>query len=63
VADLRGLTAGEKALAIASIAHPKFRENYLKDLHDDPMFTKPVGFALGKKPRGFIPYMGKIRVD
>jgi len=27
------------------------------------MFTKPVGFALGKKPRGFIPYMGKIQVD
>jgi 4-hydroxybutyrate CoA-transferase len=63
VADLRGLTAGEKALAIASIAHPKFRDNYLKDLHDDPMFTKPVGFALGKKPRGFIPYAGKVKVD
>jgi acyl-CoA hydrolase len=63
IADLRGLTAGEKALAIASIAHPKFRDNYLKELYDDPMFTKPVGFARGKKPHGFIPYTGKVKVD
>ncbi|MGZ5515971.1 MAG: acetyl-CoA hydrolase/transferase C-terminal domain-containing protein, partial [Candidatus Aminicenantales bacterium] len=62
-ADLRGLTAGEKALAIASIAHPKFRDEYLKELFENPMFTKPVGFALGKKPRGFIPYTGKTAID
>jgi acyl-CoA hydrolase len=61
-ADLRGLTAGEKALAIASIAHPKFRDQYLRELYENPMFTKPVGFALGKKPRGFIPYTGKTQV-
>lgn len=63
VADLRALTAGEKALAIASIAHPKFRDSYLKELYDNPMFTKPLGFALGTKPRGFIPYMGKVKID
>jgi acyl-CoA hydrolase len=62
-ADLRALTAGEKALAIASIAHPKYRDDYLKALFDDPMFTKPLGFALGKKPRGVILYTGKIQVD
>jgi acyl-CoA hydrolase len=62
IADLRGLTAGEKALAIASIAHPKFRESYLRDLYEDPMFTKPVGFTLDKTPRGFVPYEGKVRI-
>ncbi len=62
-ADLRGLTAGEKALAIASIAHPKYRDDYLKELYEDALFTKPVGFGLGKKPRGVIPYKGKVTID
>jgi acyl-CoA hydrolase len=52
----------EKALAIASIAHPKFRDAYLKELYDDPMFTKPFGFTLGTTPRGFIPYTGKVKI-
>jgi hypothetical protein len=30
---------------------------------DDPMFTKPVGFALGKPPRGVQLYEGKIGLD
>ncbi len=62
-ADLRGLTAGEKALAIASVAHPKFRDTYLRELYDDPMFTKPIGFTLDKTPRGVIPYKGQITLD
>lgn len=62
-ADLRELTAGEKALAIASIAHPRHRDDFLKELIDDPMFTKPLGFALGKKPRGVIHYAGKVKID
>jgi 4-hydroxybutyrate CoA-transferase len=61
-ADLRELTAGEKALAIASIAHPDFREEYLKELYENPMFTKPSGFALGKTPRGVILYAGKVQI-
>ena len=63
IADLRGLTAGEKAMAIASIAHPKYREDYLREIHDDPMFTKPRGFAFGDTPRGVKYYKGDIRLD
>jgi acyl-CoA hydrolase len=62
VADLRSLTAGEKALALASIAHPKFRDAYLRDLYEDAMFTKPLGFTLDKTPRGVLPYTGKIKI-
>ncbi len=63
IADLRGLTAGEKALAIASIAHPRYRDQHLKALCDDPMFTKPLGSCLGRIPRGVIPYKGNIALD
>jgi len=63
IADLRGLTAGEKALAIASIAHPKFREDFLKSIFDDPMFTKPRGSHLGQKPRGVTMYEGPLKLE
>jgi 4-hydroxybutyrate CoA-transferase len=63
IADLRGLTAGEKALAIASIAHPCYREQYLKEIYDDPLFTKPVGFSPSKIPRGVTMYQGQIKLD
>jgi len=60
VADLRGLTAGEKALAIAGLAHPKFREAYLREIYDDSMFTKTRGAAFGDTPRGVTYYRGDI---
>jgi acyl-CoA hydrolase len=63
IADLRGLTAGEKALAIASIAHPKFRDDYLRSIYENPLFTKPLGFTLGKTPRGVTLYKGPIKLD
>jgi 4-hydroxybutyrate CoA-transferase len=63
IADLRGLTAGEKALAIASIAHPRYRDQHLKALCDDPLFTKPLGSCLGRTPRGVILYKGNIKLD
>jgi 4-hydroxybutyrate CoA-transferase len=63
VADLRGLTVGEKALAVASVAHPRYREEFLKSIFEDRLFTKPVGYFMGKRPRGFIPYRGSIRLD
>ena len=50
IADLRELTSGEKALAIASIAHPNFREDLLRHVYEDPLFTKSVGFYLDDKP-------------
>jgi len=62
-ADLRGLTAGEKALAIASIAHPDFRDDYLRVVHEDKWFTKPPRFSLGKTPRGVTLYHGSTRLD
>lgn len=62
-ADLRGLTLGAKALAIASIAHPKFRDGFLRQIHDDPMFTKPRNYAPGQTPDGVILYRGGIDLD
>lgn len=63
IADLRGLTAGEKALAVANITHPRFRDEYLKSIHDDPMFTKPLRCPSRKLPRGVTLYQGSIRLD
>jgi 4-hydroxybutyrate CoA-transferase len=51
-ADLRELTVGEKALALASISHPSCREDLLRYVYDDPMFTKPEGFSPGQTPYG-----------
>jgi acyl-CoA hydrolase len=62
-ADLRGLTAGEKALAIASIAHPLYREEYLKGIYDDRLFTKSYGSFMGKTPRGVTMYQGPIKLE
>jgi 4-hydroxybutyrate CoA-transferase len=62
IADLRGLTVGEKALAVSSVAHPRYREEFLKSIFDDRLFTKPVGYFMGKTPRGFIPYRGNIKL-
>jgi acyl-CoA hydrolase len=63
IADLRGLTAGEKALAVASIAHPRFRDDYLKSIHDDPMFTKPIRCPSRKLPRGVTRYEGPVTLS
>jgi len=63
IADLRELTSGEKAMAIASIAHPRFRDQYLRYVYEDPLFTKPIGFSLDKTPRGVVKYNGRIQLD
>jgi acyl-CoA hydrolase len=63
VADLRELTSGEKALAVASIAHPKFRDDFLRSVVDDPLFTKPFGFSLDRIPRGVRMYEGRIGLE
>ena len=63
VADLRELTSGEKALAVASIAHPKFRDDFLRSVVDDPLFTKPIGFSLDRSPRGVRMYEGNIKLE
>jgi len=62
IADLRGLTAGAKALAIASIAHPSYRDKFLHYVFDDPLFTKPMDFSLGKTPLGVTPYAGQTKI-
>jgi acyl-CoA hydrolase len=63
IADLRALTVGEKALAVASIAHPRYRDEFLKAIHDDSLFTKPRGHCPGKPPRGVTLYAGTITLD
>jgi len=60
VADLRGLTTGNKALAIASIAHPHYRDNLMKQVVDDPFFTKPQDFKMGRVPYGVSLYAGHV---
>jgi 4-hydroxybutyrate CoA-transferase len=62
IADLRELTIGEKAMAIASIAHPKFRDDFLRYVHEDQLFTKLDGFWLDKTPRGVIKYNGSVKI-
>jgi acyl-CoA hydrolase len=62
IADLRELTAGEKALAIASIAHPRFRDEFLRSVYEDPFFTKPIGSYLDKSPSGVSLYKGSIQL-
>jgi len=63
IADLRELTAGEKALAIASIAHPKYRDQYLKAITDDQLFTKSPAYTHGRLPNGVTLYKGDIKLD
>jgi acyl-CoA hydrolase len=63
IADLRGLTAGEKALALASITHPNYRETYMKALIDDPYFTKPKGFSSTRLVRNVTLYNGPIKLN
>jgi 4-hydroxybutyrate CoA-transferase len=63
IADLRGLTIGEKALAVASIAHPRFRDCFLKSVYEDPLFTKIPGGRPGKTPHGVTMYQGSIALE
>lgn len=63
IADLRELTVGEKALALASISHPACREELLKYVYDDQMFTKLVGFKPGGVPKGVRLYSGPVKPD
>ncbi len=62
IADLRGLTVGEKALAVSSIAHPRYRDGFLKSILEDRLFTKPLGYFIGKTPRGTVLYHGDIKL-
>ncbi len=63
IADLRELTVSEKALAIASIAHPLHREELTRYILEDPMFNKPLGFHPGRLPAGVIMYHGEIGLE
>jgi len=58
LADLRGLSTGNKAVAIASIAHPDYRDKLLRYIVDNPFFTKPYGFSLSAPPYGVVMYGG-----
>ncbi|MEJ2587595.1 MAG: acetyl-CoA hydrolase/transferase C-terminal domain-containing protein [Deltaproteobacteria bacterium] len=60
VADLRGLTTGNKALAVASIAHPRYQDELMKQVVDDPFFTKPHDFRTDRVPYGVTLYSGSV---
>jgi 4-hydroxybutyrate CoA-transferase len=60
VADLRGLSTGNKAVAVASIAHPRYRDDLLKQVIDDPFFTKPHDFKMARVPYGVSLYTGQV---
>ncbi|MBN2010440.1 acetyl-CoA hydrolase/transferase family protein [candidate division KSB1 bacterium] len=62
IADLRGLTAGEKAIAIAHISHPHYRDELLEYIYNDPYFTKPYGLSMSKIPSSVIMYEGDVRL-
>jgi acyl-CoA hydrolase len=62
IADLRGLTTGDKAMAIARIAHPRFSEDLTRYVYEDPLFTKPIGFSLNKTPKGVSLYKGPTKL-
>jgi 4-hydroxybutyrate CoA-transferase len=62
IADLRNLSTGFKALAIASIAHPDFRGQLLKSIWNNPRMTEPKGYSLDKIPPGLIMYSDKIKI-
>ncbi|MBW2489314.1 MAG: acetyl-CoA hydrolase/transferase family protein [Deltaproteobacteria bacterium] len=63
IADLRGLTTGEKAMAIARIAHPRFSDDLMRYVYDDRLFTKPIGFSLDKIPKGVTLYDGPTTLE
>ncbi len=62
IADLRGLTTGEKTMAIARIAHPRCSDDLMRDIYEDQLFTKPIGFTLDKTPKGVTLYDGRIKL-
>jgi acyl-CoA hydrolase len=52
----RGLSMGERAVAIAHLAAPEFREELLKYIYDSPGFYKPKGALKEDSPKGFVAY-------
>ncbi len=57
--DPRGLSLGERAVAIAHLAHPKVQDNLLRIITDSSEFHKPET-TTGKTP-GFTPYDEAIK--
>ena len=50
-------------MAVASISHPKYRDQYLKAIKDDVLFTKSPTLSAGKVPHGVTMYQGDIKLD
>jgi len=55
VFDPRQLSLGEHGVGIAHLAAPKYRDELLKQIHDDPAFHQPYAY-LKKGVRGFTSY-------
>ena len=54
--DPRGLAFSERAVAIAHLATPEFREQLLRKIYDNPVFHRPTEALKNGVPKGFIPY-------
>ena len=54
--DPRGLAFSERAVAIAHLATPEFREHLLKKIYDNPAFHRPTEALKSGVPKGFLPY-------
>ncbi|MBD3258831.1 acetyl-CoA hydrolase [candidate division GN15 bacterium] len=58
--DPRSLSLGERAVGIAHLAAPKYKEELLKAIEDDPAFHSPKK-AMSHGIRGFVSYEDAIK--
>ncbi|HSO18308.1 MAG TPA: acetyl-CoA hydrolase/transferase C-terminal domain-containing protein, partial [Desulfosarcina sp.] len=56
--DPRGLSISERAVGIAHLAAPIFRDGLLRNIYDSPEFHHAKGALTESVPRGFHPYDG-----
>ncbi|MFH2204911.1 MAG: acetyl-CoA hydrolase/transferase C-terminal domain-containing protein [Elusimicrobiota bacterium] len=51
-----GLSVGEKAVGIAHLAAPEFRDELLGKIYSNPAFHDPKSANISGRPKGFTPY-------
>jgi acyl-CoA hydrolase len=60
--DPRRLSLGERAVGIAHLARPDYREQLMKTITDDPAFHKPT-WIVHKGVPGFTPYERAVQTE
>lgn len=56
--DPRGKSMGERAVGIAHLAAPEFKDTLLKTIYDSKKFHQPGSALKDSPPEGFFPYCG-----